>query len=163
MHVRAALAIIGILSLAACTGTSAPVPTPTAESLGPPGQARCSPASPTTASGSLGSPEVQGMAAGSETLYGMVQDGRWPPQASPDVVKIVWRMTGSGDLTVVVENPSGVRGTLAWGPESHVSSNYDRPGDEWGSGLVMNAPGCWHLAFTRAERGTADVWLSVSP
>ena len=49
---------------------------------------------------------------------------------------------------------------LAWGPDAHLSSDWDKPGSEWGAGYVFTAPGCWDL---RAIRGTAtaDVWLRV--
>src|ERR1035441_9508173 len=46
------------------------------------------------------------------------------------------------------------------GPDAHLSSNWDKPGDEWGAGYIFAAPGCWDL---RAIRGnaTADVWIPV--
>jgi hypothetical protein len=46
------------------------------------------------------------------------------------------------------------------GPDAHLGSNWDKPGDEWGAGYVFTAPGCWDL---RAIRGhaTADVWIRV--
>jgi hypothetical protein len=78
-----------------------------------------------------------------------------------DQVKIVWRMTGAGPLVLSAIGPDGTPHRLAWGPDVHGSSNFDKPGSEWGAGYLFTAPGCWDL---RAERGTAraDVWLVVA-
>jgi hypothetical protein len=87
------------------------------------------------------------------------------PHALParvgDQEKIVWRMTGTGfPLTLEAIGPDGTFHQPVWGPSAHLSSDWDRPGDEWGAGYLFTAPGCWDL---RAIRGgaTADVWLRV--
>ena len=46
------------------------------------------------------------------------------------------------------------------GPDAHLSSNWAKPGDEWGAGYVFTAPGCWDLRAIRGK-ATADVWISV--
>lgn len=76
-------------------------------------------------------------------------------------VKIVWRMTGDGDLNVQLLDPDGVPGELSWGPISHLSSNYERPGDEWGTGFVFDKPGCWEMRVSR-DTTTATVWVNVA-
>jgi hypothetical protein len=87
------------------------------------------------------------------------------PQRSPlvrrgDEVKIVWKMTGDGDIHLSATGPDGRRRRLSWGPEGHGGSSYQRPGQEWGAGYRFDRPGCWQL---RAVRGTAsaDVWIRV--
>ena len=87
------------------------------------------------------------------------------PHALParvgDQEKIVWRMTGIAlPLTLEAIGPDGAHHQPVWGPNAHLSSDWDKPGDEWGAGYVFTAPGCWDL---RAIRGgvTADVWLRV--
>lgn len=82
------------------------------------------------------------------------------PARVGDQEKIVWRMTGSGTLTLAAIAPDGGRHRPAWGPSAHAGSNWTKPGDEWGAGYVFTEPGCWDL---RAARGTAtaDVWLRV--
>src|SRR5690348_15352566 len=49
-------------------------------------------------------------------------------------IKIVWRMTGTGDVTMTADGPGGRLLKPSWGPEAHGGSNYTRPGDEWGTG-----------------------------
>ena len=85
------------------------------------------------------------------------------PARVGDQEKIVWRMTGTTrPLTLAAIGPDGKHHRLLWGPELHTSSNFDKPGDEWGAGYVFTEPGCWDL---RAVRGgaTADVWITVIP
>lgn len=77
-----------------------------------------------------------------------------------DEVKIVWRMTGEGDLAVRVVDPAGEERALTFGPELHPGSNYDRPGDEWGTGFLFDRTGCWYIALTR-PLGRGEVWIEV--
>ena len=74
--------------------------------------------------------------------------GPLPPRSGSEL-KIVWRVTGAGDLAVRAERPDGSAGVLTFGPEAHPASNFDRPGDEWGTGFLFDAPGCWHLDVRR--------------
>jgi hypothetical protein len=76
-------------------------------------------------------------------------------------VKIVWRITGLGGLHLVTLDPQGGGHPLEWGPVSHATSSYTRPGDEWGAGYLFTQPGCWTL---RAIRGgaSASVWLRIA-
>jgi hypothetical protein len=86
--------------------------------------------------------------------------GRLPPHAG-DEVKIVWRMTGNGPLTVTVTAPDGQNHPLVFGPEPHGTSTYHRPGDEWGTGFHFTSPGCWHIHLIRAN-ASGDAWFDVS-
>lgn len=106
---------------------------------------------------SIGFPEVAADASGG-TVYGLLFTT--PPIRAGSEVKIVWRITGTGQMSVVAADPTGGVHQLAWGPVAHGQSNWDRPGGEWGTGVVFDRPGCWHL---RAERGDVrgDVWLDV--
>jgi hypothetical protein len=102
---------------------------------------------------------VEGTSHGA-TLWGLLMFPHALPARVGDQEKIVWRMTGTGLLTLQAIGPDGRHHQLAWGPDAHQSSNWDKPGDEWGAGYVFTAPGCWDL---RAIRGhaTADVWIRV--
>jgi hypothetical protein len=82
-----------------------------------------------------------------------------PPRVG-DEEKIVWRMTGTGPLTLEAIGAGGITRRPIWGPNLHEGSNWSRPGEEWGAGYVFTAPGCWDL---RAARGSAtgDVWIQV--
>lgn len=158
--------VAGGAAVSACTGPAGP--TATSRSGGPPpttaasvlpaptarpvGQANCQPPSPYRGG------EVQGTSADSE-LWGLVFANEI--RAGKDV-KIVWRMTGAGELTVAATSPSGVEQGTRWGPEPHAGSTWQKPGEEWGTGFTFDEPGCWHLALRR-ERGSGDVWLVVGP
>lgn len=111
--------------------------------------------------------ELEGSSADGLSLYGLISgDGLIPGggqfMSGPGEQKIVWRVTGTGAPAVSVVSPSGDEGALAWGPEPHSGSNYDRPGDEYGTGIVLQEPGCWRLTVER-DNGRADVSLQVSP
>jgi hypothetical protein len=101
----------------------------------------------------IGLPEVQGTAPHASLwllLFGETKVGM--------DLKIVWHMTGTGDLHLVAIGPEGQQITPDWGPEEHGSSNWDRPGNEWGAGFTVPVAGCWDLHATRD--GTAgDAWL----
>ena len=78
-------------------------------------------------------------------------------------LKLVTRITGSGDFSARLRDPDGTSHSLAWGPKDHFgSSNYARPGDEWGMGLDFDRPGCWNLQLFRGAAHVADFWLPVS-
>jgi len=131
---------------------SSPITTPTASAL-----KNCQPTSPIDQS-SVGV-EVRGTATNAE-LWGLIQSTSGiPPQAKTDV-KIVWRMTGSGDFHVVALGPHNMRIVPLWGPEEHLGSNWHRPGDEWGTGFNFPVVGCWDLHATR-NNASGDVWLKV--
>ncbi len=115
------------------------------------GAAGCNPASP------LMFPEVRGTAKGAE-LWGLLFE---PLSAGKDI-KIVWRMSGTGDLGVAATGPHGQVVQPAWGPEYHGSSNWDRPGMEWGTGFVFDEKGCWNLHLSRTDT-SGDVWLLIGP
>jgi hypothetical protein len=125
------------------------------QALGAPG---CHPASPVTLWQSF-LPQVEGTGHGA-TLWGLLMFPHALPTRADDQEKIVWRMTGTGLLTLEAIGPDGNHHGVAWGPAAHLSSDWDKPGNEWGAGYVFTAPGCWDL---RAIRGnaTADVWLLV--
>ncbi|CAN5453540.1 hypothetical protein BH10ACT2_BH10ACT2_03460 [soil metagenome] len=106
-----------------------------------------------------GATEVQGVAKDA-TIYGLTLLTHIPPIHSGDEVKIVWRMTGEGELAVTYESPSGEPADLLFGPERHGSSSYGRPGLEWGTGFLFDEPGCWHIHLERAV-GAGDVWINV--
>lgn len=120
----------------------------------PLGQPGCSPPSP------FNGGEFRGTPSGDVELYGLSFARRIPIRAG-DEVKIVWRMTGVGGLDARSISPSGQPVALT-SVEEHRGSNYNRPGDEWGTGYLFSEPGCWHLTFERS-RSHADVWLQVDP
>lgn len=107
----------------------------------------------------LGGPEVIGSGSGAR-VWGLIQARHFPLAASKAMVKIVWRMTGSGALKQVGYSFHGKRIPLVWGPELHGGSNYARPGIEWGAGYRFTKAGCYRLTARRAN-GSAVVWLQI--
>lgn len=102
--------------------------------------------------------EVEG--AGDRSLWALLfltsNDGTLPARRE---VKIVFRMTGSGDLSIRAVGPNGQQLNPEWGPEAHGGSNWQRPGEEWGTGWVFPAAGCWTVQASRAGDGTAALTL----
>lgn len=163
----AVLAIVLVSIVAACTsGAQSTQPAKRAgvatsgtprngQALGAPG---CNPASPVTHFSSF-LPQVEGTGHGA-SLWGLLMFPHPLPARVGDQEKIVWRMTGTGLLTLEAIGPDGTHHRLAWGPAFHPGSNWDKPGAEWGAGYVFTAPGCWDLRAIRSH-ATADVWLRV--
>ena len=160
-----ALAAMGVL--AACDSTSQHATTaPSGESSSSTLPSRtekpplCHPASRIRITRQFG-PEIEGTGHGA-TLYGLIMAKTPPPIHAGDAVKIVWRMTGRGPLRLTAIDPSGKLVPLTFGPEPHGSSNYSRPGFEWGSGCRFDTAGCWRLHAQRTV-GSADALVRVLP
>ena len=73
-------------------------------------------------------------------------------------LKVAWRMTGSGDFAMTAAGPGGAELKPSWGPEAHSGSTFRKPGEEWGTGWVFPAAGCW--TFT-ASRGADSARLAI--
>jgi hypothetical protein len=174
---RAFLVWVSVLMLAACTSehpssipalrTATPSTMPVTRStvtaspsptvLGQPG---CRPPSPITRG--AGFPEVEG-SSNDVRLWGLIMaDGPDNPLRVNEQVKIVWRITGAGELRLTSIAPDRGTHPLQWGPDAHLSSTYQRPGEEWGAGYLFTQPSCWQLHAVRGD-ATADVWLNIAP
>jgi hypothetical protein len=122
----------------------------------PLGASGCLPPSPANA--------ITREARGSDSLWALLEGGEFGNQRAAvldgivgKATKIVWRMSGQGDLHLSAIAPSGE--TIAPAEvRPHDGSNWKRPGDEWGSYFTFLKPGCWQL---HAERGNdvGDLWL----
>lgn len=67
-------------------------------------------------------------------------------------------MTGAGDLSLEATGPRGLTVRPDEAPVPHASSNWDRPGDEWGVFWTIPKPGNWTF---RAERGGRSGTVTV--
>lgn len=65
--------------------------------------------------------------------------------------KIVWKVTGSGDFDIAAFGPDGSEVGPLRGPDAHGSSNWVRPGDEWGTVWMFQELGCWSFEIIRGE------------
>jgi hypothetical protein len=158
-----AIAAAFAIAVAGCTAKP-PVPSPSPSEtvevlpIGPLGAAGCAPASPIVD----GLPEIQGTPTSSETsLYGWIMPTSEGPTIRTNAeLKVVWRMVGEGDLVATLVAPDGTEGPILWGPDAHGSSNYERPGREWGTGLLFTTTGCWELKLA-TDTTAASVWFDV--
>ena len=144
-----------VILLVACSANSS-MSSSTAVPVVPLGAPGCKPPSPRHPTPPQGLPEVRGTATGVQLWALFFADMPIHPKQE---IKIVWRMTGAGDLHLVAVSPRGIRIPPDW-TQYHAGSNWQRPGQEWGSGFTFPVAGCWDL---HATRGTSfgDVWLVV--
>jgi hypothetical protein len=150
LPVFAALAVLVCCLLAAgCTADRPPAARPS--------PAQACPSSAKIDAGGRGIPERQGTGVGA-TLWALFFGAT---VIAGQEIKVVWRMTGSGDLTMNATGENGTTITPSWGPEIHSSSSFQRPGDEWGTGWVFPAAGCWTVNATRAV-GRAQLLIRVT-
>ena len=160
MHWRALLLIVAV-TLAACSTdhhrtTGSTTSTPKA----PPAESRVPCATPSRFGVSGATNEVRGASADASVWGLALGPGHIPPRAG-DELKIVWRMTGTGPLRVTVAAPDGTPRSLVFGPEPHGASSFDRPGDEWGTGIRFDTAGCWRIHLARSDT-SGDAWLDVA-
>ena len=116
-----------------------------------PGAAKCSPPSPIIGN------EFRGT-SGNGQLSGLIFATKSSMHLGDDI-KLVVRMTGSGPLTITATAPDGTSMTLP--PTPHTGSSFDRPGDEWDTGITYQQAGCWQIHFERSD-SSADVWFQVA-
>ncbi len=91
-------------------------------------------------------------------LWALIFQKPGDPIRAGKQVKIVWRMTGTGNLSLVAVDTTGQVNPGVLG--AHGTSTWDRPGDEWGSLFTFPQPGCWDIHAERTSV-TGDVWLAV--
>ena len=108
---------------------------------------------------SLGLPELHANASGGD-IWALLLSG--PTIRANSAVSIVWKATGSGAFKVVASGPGASQLPPTSGPNPHGGSNWQRPGDEWGTTFTFPQPGCWQLHVTRGASLSGDVWLMVS-
>jgi hypothetical protein len=76
--------------------------------------------------------------------------------------KIVWKIDGSGTFTISATGPGGATTSPSWGPTPHGSSTWERPGDEWGTGWVFPAAGCWTVRAATSDGGAGELRMAVT-
>lgn len=146
--------LLAACSTLASTAQSTPTPTvrPTRTMVV---SASCQRPSPITTS-TIGQPEVQGTASKNHQLWALL----FQPMVARQELKIVWRMTGNGDMQIVALGPRGETVKPRW-MTYHGSSNWARPGAEWGTGFILPEGGCWDFRASRTD-ATGDVWMLVN-
>ncbi len=87
----------------------------------------------------------------------------YPPTAGTED-KTVWRLDGIeafGQPTFALVGQAGQHGQLTFGPEEHLGSSWNRPGHEFGTGLLFPAAGCWDVHVTLG-RLVGDIYVVVN-
>jgi hypothetical protein len=104
--------------------------------------------------------EMHADVVGNGDVWALLLSG---PKASANSAELIaWRATGSGAFQVVASGPNAARLLPVNSPDPHPGgSNWQRPGDEWGTNFIFPTPGCWQLQVTRGTNLIASVWLSV--
>ena len=75
--------------------------------------------------------------------------------------KIVWRMGGHGAFDIAARTTDGTSAQLTFGPEPHgTSSWYIANTDEWGTGFIFPAAGCWRVHAWR-DGSSGDAFFLV--
>ncbi len=88
-------------------------------------------------------PEVRGT-SDTQELWALLFTPPKPFQTGHEV-KIVWRMTGFGNFSIVARHEDGTEVLPTWGPEAHGGSTWERPGAEYGTGFIFPKAGCWRM------------------
>jgi hypothetical protein len=69
-------------------------------------------------------------------------------------------ITGSGTPSLATTGSDGTTAHQTFGPDLHEGSNWNAPGDDWGTGFEFPTAGCWGIQVTCAT-GSATAWLGV--
>ena len=102
---------------------------------------------------------IQATGVGDTTAFGLLETLGTSELVVGQPLKLIVRITGSGDLTAGLAAPDGSDRELDWGPEAHGSSNFGGEGDEWGLGFTFDGPGCWAVNLHRDGGDDATFWL----
>jgi hypothetical protein len=51
----------------------------------------------------------------------------------------------------IAPRPDGITVIPDWGPEAHLGSDWNRPGDGWGTGWTFPEAGCWRFQIRRGN------------
>ena len=97
----------------------------------------------------------------SERVWALVFSSARPSFRAGSLIKVVWRVEGSGTPTLLVVRPNGDLGDLEFGPDGPRSSSFKRPGDEYGSGFTPDERGCWLLSLSRGGENKASLLFLV--
>jgi hypothetical protein len=158
MSVRVALLLIFVSLAVACSSTS-PTQTKVVHlgSLGTPG------CKPEAAFHDFSGPAV------SEVGVDSSRGSFWalfftavPPPAGKEI-KVVWRMTGSGEFTFRASDADGMVIPPVRTPQPHGvnGSTWNHPGFEVATGFNFPHSGCWRINVERSDVA-GDLWLQVS-
>jgi len=97
------------------------------------------------------SPTVRHLPSATGSVWVWIESAARPTARVDSLVKVVWRITGSGAPHAALSDPRGRASKLTFGPEAHRTSTFRHPGTEYGTGFTPTEPGCWRLTMRRGE------------
>ena len=164
MTVRVAFVAVALTAAIACTSHNgvnhvATSPSPSNGHLASLGNPGCKPGAAFHGLGGADGPPEVGLDSSRGSVWALFFNPV-PPRAGEEI-KVVWRMTGTGDFTFRVSDVDGKTTPLLWGPEGHGSSSWNHPGNEVGTGFKFPHAGCWDIHLAKANTD-ADLWLEVA-
>ena|GEM_PF-797195 len=155
---RLFITIFLLISLVACAPKLTPVENVPTATIPVMTEAACQPSVIQKSENSF--PEIQAMMKSDGEVWALLF---FEEAHAKEDLKIVWRITGGGkEIIAQAQNENGTIIQPIWGPEFHESSNWERPGMEWGTGFNLPEPGCWTLTLTLGET-KGEIVLDVSP
>ena len=159
MAIRAALlALVAVMSFACDSAQNGVRPSASQRvHLGSLGSPRCAPG----AAFAPGGLQETGVDTSKGSFWALVF-GPLPPPAGKDV-KIVWRMTGTGDFSLRAIDAGGTVIPTLGEPQPHGvnGSTWNHPGYEVGTGFNFPHSGCWDIHVARSDV-EGDLWLEVA-
>jgi hypothetical protein len=114
----------------------------------------CQPATAFVATTTPGQPEARAGTDAWALLFNR------PPFKAGAPMKIAWHIAGTGSFVARAYSPGGRQAPPDW-LEPHGASNWDRPGNEWGTGFTLPSAGCWDIHVSRGS-SFGDVWIDVA-
>ena len=105
-------------------------------------------------------PEIQGTMKSDGELWALLF---FDSAAANQDLKFVWRITTTGTgqgFHIEAKSENGKIILPIWGPEFHGGSNWNRPGEEWGTGFNFPEPGCWTITVTSGAT-IGEIYIDV--
>ena len=144
--------------LMACASTLIPATNTSPEATPTATQPACQPSKTQISKNEF--PEIQGTMKSDGELWALLF---FDSATANQDLKFVWRITTTGTgqgFHIEAKSENGKTITPIWGPEFHGDSNWNRPGEEWGTGFNFPEPGCWTITVTSGAT-IGEIYLNI--
>ena len=144
--------------LMACASALVPAPATSPKTASTATQPACQPSKILISKDKF--PEIQGTMKSDGELWALLF---FDSATANQDLKFVWRITtiGTGQgFHIEAKSENGKTIQPIWGPEFHGGSNWNRPGEEWGTGFNFPEPGCWTITVTSGAT-IGEIYIDV--
>jgi hypothetical protein len=144
--------------LVACVPTLIPAANTSPEATPTATQPACQPSKTQISKNEF--PEIQGTMKSDGELWALLF---FDSATANQDLKFVWRITTTGTgqgFHIEAKNENGKTILPIWGPEFHGGSNWNRPGEEWGTGFNFPEAGCWTITVTSGAT-IGEIYIDV--